>query len=60
MESRKMALMKLFARKEWRHRYRGWIYGHSGRGLCGMNGERSIQHICTILCKMDHWWEVGV
>ena len=32
MESRKMALMNLFASKEWRCRYREWIYGHSGRG----------------------------
>ena len=30
MESRKMMLIDLFARKQWRLRYRKWICGHSG------------------------------
>ena len=36
MESRKMALMNLFAGQQWRNRYREQTYGHGGRG----SGER--------------------
>ena len=32
MESRKIILMNLFARKEWRHSCREWTSGHSGGG----------------------------
>ena len=32
MESRKIILMNLFARKEWRHGCREWTSGHSGGG----------------------------
>ena len=36
MESRKMILMNLFARQQWRHRPRKHIYGHgSGSGRRG-------------------------
>ena len=34
MESRKIALMNLFAGKEWRHRHREWTCGHN-RGRRG-------------------------
>lgn len=34
--------------------------GTIGEGLSGMNGESSTEHICTILRKVDHWWEVDV
>ena len=40
MESRKKALMNLFAGKEWRHRSREWTCGH-GEGKGGMNWESS-------------------
>ena len=32
MESRKMALMKLFAGQQWRHRHREQTYGHGEGG----------------------------
>ena len=43
----KMVLMNLFARKEWRCRYRKWTFGCSG-----MNGESSID-IHTIMSKRN-------
>ena len=36
IEIRKMVLMNLFAGKEWRHRCREWVFGHS-RGRRGWN-----------------------
>lgn len=45
MESRKMILMNLFARKEWRQRCREWLVDTVGDGESGTNGESSITMI---------------
>ena len=46
MESRKLILMKLFAERQWKHRYREQTYGHGGwgreEGEGGTNGESSM------------------
>ena len=49
MESRKMVLKNIFARQQWRHRYREQTYGQGwGRGGEGeMNGE-SIMEAYTL------------
>ena len=37
-----MALLNLFAGKEWRHRCREWTCGHSRDRECERNGESGI------------------
>ena len=47
MDSRKMVLMNLFARKEWRHKCREWTVDTVGEAEGRTNGEGSI-HIHTL------------
>ena len=51
MESRKMALMKLCAGQQWRHRHREQIYGHGygEEGEGGMYGENNMETYITIV-----------
>ena len=60
MESRKMVLMNLCARQQWRNRHREQTYGHGERGGEGeMHGESNMEtHI--IICKIDGQWEFAV
>ena len=48
MESRKMVLMNLFARQQWRNRCREQMYG-----------ESNMKTYITI-CKIDSQWEFAV
>ena len=60
MEYRKMVLMNLFARQQWRNRHREQIYGHGERGGEGeMYGESTMETYITI-CKIDSQWEFAV
>ena len=59
MKSRKMVLVNLFARKEWRWRCRDWTWGHSGGRSERDEWRKQHQHIHTIICKMDSGWEVA-
>ena len=60
MKSRKMVLINLSAGKEWRCRCREWTRGHSeGRGEWD-ELRKQHQHIYTIMCKVDSWWEVAI
>ena len=56
MESRKLILMKLFAERQWKHRYREQTYGHGGwgreEGEGGRYGERNMETYITI-CEID-------
>ena len=53
MEYRKMVLMNLFARQQWRNRHREQIYGHGERGEGGeMYGESNMETYFAI-CKID-------
>ena len=54
MESRKMVLMNLFARKEWGRRYRGWTCGHSGGGASETNGESSTDIYTLLHCHVEN------
>ena len=53
MKSRKMVLMNLFARKQWRNRHREQTYRHGERGGEGeMYGESNMEtYIAT--CNID-------
>ena len=58
MESRKMVLMNLFARQQWRNRCREQMYGHGERGGEGeMYGESNMKTYITI-CKIDREFAV--
>ena len=62
MESRKMVLMKLFTRQQWRHRHREQTYGNGWRGRGGeggMYGESNMETYIT-MCKIDSQWEFAV
>ena len=60
MESRKMVLMNLFARQQWRNRHREQTYGHGERGREGeMYGESNME-IYNTVCKIDSQWEFAV
>ena len=61
MESRKMALLKLFAGQQWRNRHREQTYGHGKRGgrESGMYGEGNME-TCITICKVDSQWEFAV
>ena len=60
MESRKMVLMNLFARQQWRNRRREQTYGHRERGGQGeMYGESNMETYITIW-KTDSQWEFAV
>ena len=53
MESRKMVLMNLLARQQWRNRHREQIYRHGGSGGEGeMYGESNMETYITV-CKVD-------
>ena len=53
MVSRKMVLMNLFARQQWRNRHREQIYEHRERGGEGeMHGASNMETYLTI-CKTD-------
>ena len=60
MESRKIVLMNLFARQQWRNRPREQTYGHRERGgEVEMYGESNMESYITI-CKTDSQWEFAV
>ena len=53
MESRKMALMNLFAGQQWRNKHREQTYRHRERGGEGeMYGESNTETYITI-CKIE-------
>ena len=59
-ESRKMAPKNLFARLQWRKRYREQTYRHGERGGEGeMYGESNMETYITI-CKIESQWEFAV
>ena len=58
--SRKMVLMNLFAKQQWRKRHREQIYGHRGRGGDGeMYGESNMETYIT-MGKIDSQWQFAV
>ena len=63
MESRKLILMKLFAERQWKHRYREQTYGHGGwgreEGEGGRYGERNMETYITI-CEIDSQRKLAV
>ena len=60
MVSRKMVLMNLFARQQWRNRHREQIYGPEERGGEGeIYGESNMGPYITIF-KIDSQWEFAV
>ena len=60
MESRKMVLMNLFSRQQWRSRHREQTYGHRERGReAEMYGESNMETYITI-CEIDSQWEFAV
>ena len=60
MESRKMVLVNLFARQQWRKRHREQTYGHGERGGEGeMFGESNMGPYVTI-CKIESQWEFAL
>ena len=52
MESRKMVLMNLFARQQWRHRHREHTCDTVGEGEGGMNWEGNTE-TCVTVCRID-------
>ena len=59
-ESRKMALMNLFARQQWRNRHRERTYGHGERGGEGeLYGGSNMETYIT-MCKIDSQWEFAI
>ena len=55
MESRKMVLMHLFTRQQWRNREQ--TYGHGEKRAEGeMYGNSNMETYITI-CKIDNQWE---
>ena len=61
MESRKMALMNLFAGEQWRNWHREQTYGHGGgkEGEGKMYGESDMEIYNTIY-KIYSQWEFAV
>ena len=57
MGSRKMVLRNLFAKQEYKCRYREWTCGHRGEGEGGMNGKRSME-TCIAMRKIDSQWDL--
>ena len=52
MESRKIVMMNLFARQQWRNRHREQTYGHGERGGEGERyGERNMELTVLIWFK---------
>ena len=57
---RKMVLMNLFARQQWRNRHREQTYRHGEReGEGETYGESNMETYITI-CKVDSQWEFAV
>ena len=57
MESRKMVLLNLSVRQQWRNRHREQTYGcGERRGEVEMYGESNMEANITI-CKIDRQWE---
>ena len=55
-----MVPKNLFARLQWRNRYREQTYGHGERGGDGeMYGESYMETYITI-CKIDSQWEFAI
>ena len=58
IDSRKMALMSLFAGQQGRHRHREQTCGHSG-GRRGWHGLREqYRNIYMTICKTDRKWDM--
>ena len=53
MESRKMALMNLFAGEQQRHTYREWTCGHGKKGRVGQTERVALTCTCTTMYKTD-------
>jgi len=60
MESRKMVLMNLFSRQQWRSRHREQTYGHRERGREAEMYGASNTETYIIICKIDSQWEFAV
>ena len=60
MESRKMVLMNLFSRQQWRNRHREQTYGHRERGGKGEMYGKSNLETYIIICKIDNQQEFAV
>ena len=61
MESRKIVLMNLFARQQWRKSHKEQTYGHreEKRGEGEMYGDRNMETY-TAIRKIDSQWESAV
>ena len=62
MESRKIVLMNLFARQQWRCRHREQTYRHRGRERKERVGqmERVTWKHIRYICKIYNQWEFAV
>ena len=60
MKSRKMVLMNLFARQQWRNRHREQTYRHGERGGEGEMYGKSNMETYIIICEIDSQWEFAV
>ena len=60
MESRKMVLMNLFARQQWRNRHREQTYGHGERGGKGETYGKSNMETYITICKIDSQQEFAI
>ena len=60
MKSRKMILMNLVTKQQWRNRHREQTYGHGERGGDGeMYGESNMETDLSI-CKIESQWKFAV
>ena len=63
MESRKMALMNLFARQPWRHRHREQTSGHGGgiegEGECMESNMETYVTICKVIANRNLLYDSG-
>ena len=57
MQSRKMVLMNLFARQQWRNREHLWTWGEGREDE--MYGESNMETYIT-MCNIDSRWEFAV
>ena len=60
MEDRKMLLIKLFARRQWRHRHREGTCGHSGKRRGREERKEEHGNLYVTICRVDSQWECAV
>ena len=53
MESRKLVLMNLFARQQWRNGHREQTYGHGEMGGEGEIYGESVMETYITICRID-------